>query len=143
MQCSLMLCNLGVLWGSLRSVQAATGHLLDCTVCIALPHNRASHCRSSNSAEADCKVHTTQATASLGPGTCIKGYRVHSTHNTATTMQIQMDFDDPNYDANFEFDAPRYYDFEAMNERTPGDKWFETAPDGPGCKADKSKLQPL
>lgn len=50
-----------------------------------------------------------------------------------------MDFDDPEYDANFEFDAPRYYDFQAINEGTPGDKWFDTAPDGPGCKADKSK----
>lgn len=52
-----------------------------------------------------------------------------------------MDFDDPQYDANFEFDAPRYYDFEFMNEGTPGDRWFDTAPDGPGCKADKSKQQ--
>jgi hypothetical protein len=38
------------------------------------------------------------------------------------------------YDARFEFDAPRYYDFQAMSQATPADKWFDTAPDGPGCK---------
>jgi hypothetical protein len=41
---------------------------------------------------------------------------------------------DDMFDARFEFDAPRYYDFEAMSSGTPADKWFETAPDGPGCK---------
>jgi hypothetical protein len=43
---------------------------------------------------------------------------------------------DDMFDARFEFDAPRYYDFEAMSTGTPADKWFETAPDGPGCKPD-------
>jgi hypothetical protein len=38
------------------------------------------------------------------------------------------------YDARFEFDAPRYYDFESMSQGTPADSWFDTAPDGPGCK---------
>lgn len=64
---------------------------------------------------------------------------VHSSLSTSPSQLAQMEFEDPDYDANFEFDAPRYYDFESMNEGTPGDKWFETAPDGPGCKADKSK----
>lgn len=45
----------------------------------------------------------------------------------------------PDYDEKFEFDAPRYYDFESTEGGTPCDKWFDTAPDGPGCKPDKGK----
>jgi hypothetical protein len=42
------------------------------------------------------------------------------------------------YDERFEFDAPRYYDFEAMDGGgTPCDKWFDSAPDGPGNKPEK------
>lgn len=48
---------------------------------------------------------------------------------TAATEQ-----QDDLFDARFEFDAPRYYDFQAMSPGSPADKWFDTAPDGPGCK---------
>lgn len=41
------------------------------------------------------------------------------------------------YDERFEFDAPRFYDFEAMTGDTPADKWFETAPEGPGRKPER------
>jgi hypothetical protein len=37
-------------------------------------------------------------------------------------------------DERFEFDAPRFYDFEAGSPASPADKWFDTAPDGPGHK---------
>lgn len=43
------------------------------------------------------------------------------------------------YDARFEFDAPRYYDFQATSSGTPADKWFDTAPDGPGCKPESER----
>eukprot|EP00775_Hariotina_reticulata_P002311 gene2311-2619_t len=52
-------------------------------------------------------------------------------------MEIDQQQQQDDYDAKFEFDAPRYYDFDSMAGGTPGDKWFDTAPDGPGCKADK------
>lgn len=54
-------------------------------------------------------------------------------------MEVDQQRQD-DYDAKFEFDAPRYYDFDSMTVGTPGDKWFDTAPDGPGCKADKGRL---
>jgi hypothetical protein len=41
------------------------------------------------------------------------------------------------FDGRFEFDAPRFYDFEAMSGGTPADKWFDTAPEGPGCKPER------
>lgn len=44
------------------------------------------------------------------------------------------------FDERFEFDAPRYYDFEAMDGGgTPCDKWFDSAPDGPGVKPEKGE----
>jgi hypothetical protein len=49
---------------------------------------------------------------------------------------------DDNYDARFEFDAPRFYDFEKMSGGTPVDKWFDTAPDGPGCKPERKDIGP-
>ncbi len=47
------------------------------------------------------------------------------------------------YDSRFEFDAPRFYDFEALGRggSPHGDHWFSTAPDGPGCKPDKGVLR--
>lgn len=48
-------------------------------------------------------------------------------------MAMEMEQDEM-FDARFEFDAPRFYDFEAASQGTPADKWFDTAPDGPGCK---------
>ncbi|WIA10445.1 hypothetical protein OEZ85_010637 [Tetradesmus obliquus] len=45
------------------------------------------------------------------------------------------------FDERFEFDAPRYYDFEAMDGGgTPCDKWFDSAPDGPGVKPEKGAV---
>lgn len=39
------------------------------------------------------------------------------------------------YDVRFEFDAPRFYDFQKADmDMTPADQWFRTAPDGPGVK---------
>jgi hypothetical protein len=36
-------------------------------------------------------------------------------------------------DERFEFDAPRWYDFDSMtSDRSPADAWFDTAPEGPG-----------
>lgn len=36
-------------------------------------------------------------------------------------------------DERFEFDAPRFYDFNTMtSDCSPADAWFETAPEGPG-----------
>jgi hypothetical protein len=36
-------------------------------------------------------------------------------------------------DQRFEFDAPRFYDFQTMTSGfSPVDTWFETAPEGPG-----------
>lgn len=54
---------------------------------------------------------------------------------TAATEQ-----QDDLFDARFEFDAPRYYDFQAMSPGSPADKWFDTAPDGPGCKPESEGL---
>jgi hypothetical protein len=36
-------------------------------------------------------------------------------------------------DERFEFDAPRFYDFQTMtSDCSPADVWFDTAPEGPG-----------
>lgn len=41
-------------------------------------------------------------------------------------------------DERFEFDAPRWYDFNRMtSDASPADAWFETAPEGPGMKPPK------
>jgi hypothetical protein len=54
----------------------------------------------------------------------------------ATAAKQQDDL----FDTRFEFDAPRYYDFQAMSPGSPADKWFDTAPDGPGCKPESEAL---
>ena len=36
-------------------------------------------------------------------------------------------------DERFEFDAPRFFDFQTMtSNHSPADAWFDTAPEGPG-----------
>jgi len=62
---------------------------------------------------------------------------------TPLSVGIMEAGQDDLYDARFEFDAPRYYDFETMSGGTPADKWFDTAPDGPGCKPESEQLQCL
>ena len=38
-------------------------------------------------------------------------------------------------DERFEFDAPRFFDFQTMtSDCSPADAWFDTAPEGPGMR---------
>lgn len=67
---------------------------------------------------------------------------MHTVHSSRCAGQMATELEREQadlYDARFEFDAPRYYDFESMSQGTPADKWFDTAPDGPGCKPESKK----